>query len=106
MIRFFVALVALTLSFHTSSNAFAICSEPSAPDAPGSYAKPDVPYCLGEYSYSGKHTCESYEIENYKSEVDDYVQKMKNYADEVEAFYSDAVSFANCEILAVVEQHK
>lgn len=103
-----IAVLGLILAFLTqqSSMSHAFCNEPNAPDPPGTFSKPDVPYCLSEFSYSGKHSCESYEIDSYKSEVEDYVRELKNYASEAESYYSDAVEYANCEIQDVVNQHE
>ena len=99
-------LTVLLVTFQMVLTARAYCLEPQSPDVPGTFNKPDVPYCLSEFSYSGKHSCKSYEIDSYKSEVDEYILKLKNYASEAEDYYNDAVSYAKCEIEAVLEQHK
>lgn len=83
-----------------------MCFEPNAPSPPGRYYKPAVPHCLSQFAYSSEHSCNSYEIDSYKSEVEDYVRKLKNYASEVKSYYSDAVDYANCEIKEVVKQHE
>jgi len=106
-----VSIIGLTEQSH------AFCSEPSfyqsAPDAPGSYSKPDVPYCLSAYSYSGKHTCDDWEIDSYLDEVADYVSKLRDYADEANnfanaaiRFANEAVDYANCEAKEVKTQHE
>ena len=95
----------------------AYCSEPSfyksAPDAPGSYSKPNVPYCLSTYSYSGTHTCDDWEINSYLDEVRDYVGKLRDYADEANnfantaiRFANEAVDYANCEAKDANTQHE
>lgn len=100
-----------------SPSAWAFCSEPSAyitlPDAPSSFEKPRVPYCLSGFSYSGQHTCDSWEIDSYKRDVEEYVDKLQEYTDEAlraaqEAarFARDAEDYAACEVKEVVSQHK
>ncbi len=66
-----------------------------APSAPSSYSKPDVPYCLTEYSYSGKHTCEDYEISSYFNEIEDYIDDLNTYIQEAQQFANEAKSYAN-----------
>jgi hypothetical protein len=120
------------------SLAVAYCSEPifwanepdfaeMAPDPPRSYAKPDVPYCLSSYSYSGSHTCERYEIDRYFDEVEEYVSDLSDYysevlqfverareyaeravdfASEVEAFSNEVFSYAKCEADDAQTQHE
>jgi hypothetical protein len=101
----------------TSQDAFAFCSEPSfsesEPTSPGSWARPDVPYCLSEFAWSGEHSCDSWEIDAYQREVREYVTSLANYADEARRFAEEAISFsnevgsyANCEIDSVSTQHE
>ena len=99
--RFLATLfLALVLQSPNAVVAFAFCSQPDAPDPPSTFSKPDVPYCIRDRS------CEDYEIQRYKSDVEDYVRKLKNYASEAEEFHGDAVQYAECEIDDVVNQHK
>lgn len=97
--------------------ALAYCSEPSfsedPPDAPGSYSRPDVPFCLQEYQWSGTHTCDSWELDSYKADVEDYVQRLNTYLEEANSFAEEAVeyaedaaAYARCEADDVVSQHK
>lgn len=84
----------------------AYCSSPSAPDPPGTYERPDkpsVPYCIN--TFSNTHTCSQWEIDSYKSalqqykyDVEDYIRKLQNYVDEANDFVNEAVDYANCEI--------
>ncbi len=110
-------LAKLVLILGPTGQSQAYCSEPSfyqsAPDAPGSYSKPDVPYCLSTYSYSGTHTCDDWQINSYLDEVREYVRKLKNYADEANSFANtairfanEAVDYANCEAKEVNSQHE
>lgn len=97
-------LVVFMASAPTAS--FSYCSEPSVyasepsfsgyqPSAPSSFRKPDVPYCLSSYSYSGTHDCEEYELSAYFDEVEDYVEDLKEYYEEALTFAQGAVDYAN-----------
>jgi len=99
------------------SGATAYCSEPyfsqSPPDTPSSYHKPDVPYCLSEYGFSGKHSCEDYEIDMYFDEVNDYIQKLNDYSSEAINFANETARYANevtdyarCEADDIKNQHE
>ena len=81
----------------SSVQSWAYCSEASfsesGPDAPGSYEEPNIPYCLQEYKWSGKHTCEDYEIQAYENDVEDYIRKLRDYVSEASNFSSSANSF-------------
>jgi hypothetical protein len=98
------AIFAILCAMSTSSWGY--CSEPTPPDAPGSYdrpTKPTVPYCVN--TYNNTHTCEDWEIENYQnqlrhyqSEIDDYVRKLEDYTSEAETYYKEVVSYARCEV--------
>lgn len=86
-------------------HAMAYCSAPSGPEPPSSYSKPSKPtkpYCINEYDNT--HTCDDWQIQSYKSEidqynydVDEYIRKLKSYLSEVDSFSSEAVSYAKCE---------
>lgn len=110
-------VIAILVCLWGVASAQAYCYEPSfsedPPDPPGKYYRPDVPYCLAEYSYSGSHTCDSWEIETYKSEVEDYIRKLNDYiseavdfADEARRFAEEASDFARCEANEVLSQHE
>lgn len=75
----------------------AYCSSPSfsenAPSAPG--GEPNSPYCLSGYRYSRTHTCESYEIDRYVNEINDYIRELNQYANEANNFAQAAIDFAN-----------
>lgn len=112
-----IRVVTFLIAAFQINGAIAYCSEPyvfsTPPDAPSSYEKPDVPYCLQEYSYSREHSCESYEIDTYFDEVNDYIQKLNDYISEANNFASEAVQFANdvsdyarCEADDVKNQHE
>ena len=96
---FYVLVVALSFQPVVFSDANAFCSEPSMyetpPSAPGSYSKPDVPFCLNQYSYTRKHTCSQWELNNYIEEINDYIRKLKAYVDEANSFANSATDFAN-----------
>lgn len=110
-----VLIIVSALGYAGPAHCF--CSEPSfsesAPDAPSSFDQPDVPYCLSTFSYSGKHSCDSWEIDSYKAEVEGYVEKLQEYANETAAFAnsasnfaSEAARFAKCEAEEAVSQHQ
>lgn len=82
------------------SGAWAFCSEPSMwdskPSAP--YGKPSAPYCLSDYQFSGKHSCDEYEINSYINSINSYIRELNNYASEARSFAESAISFANAAI--------
>ena len=91
-----------------SSNTQAFCSAPSMysqpPSSRGTYSRPSVPYCLSGYEFSGQHTCDDWEIENYIDEVNEYIRELAEYArkaqrfaDDAAVFSGDALSYAECE---------
>lgn len=111
------SLATFVVIFGSAEQSHAYCSDPSfyqtAPVAPSSYSKPDVPFCLSTYSYSGTHTCDDWEVDSYLDEVKDYVRKLQNYADEANDFANTAIRFANeamdyakCEAKEVNTQHE
>lgn len=100
-----------------ATEAAAFCSEPSfynsAPNAPGSFDRPDVPYCLQEFSWSGRHTCDDWELDGYRDDVEDYVDKLNDYlreavdfANAAARFAQEAEAYAQCEADEVLTQHE
>lgn len=111
------AFVMAGLMAVAASDAAAFCFEPSfheiAPDAPGSFARPDVPYCLQEFSWSGRHTCDDWELDSYRNDVEDYVDKLNDYlreavdfANAATRFAQDAEAYVRCEADEVLTQHE
>ncbi len=99
MKKLLIALLALP----TSSGAF--CSEPSfyssepsfsaiEPSAPSSYSRPDAPFCLSDYSYTGTHSCGEWELNNYFNEVDNYINELNDYIEDANRFAADAIAYA------------
>ncbi|WBU53597.1 hypothetical protein [Paracoccus sp. SCSIO 75233] len=97
-------VIGLIASAPTAS--FSYCSEPSVyasepsfsgyePSAPSSFQKPDVPYCLSSYSYSGTHDCDEYELNAYFDEVEEYVEDLEDYYEEALIFAQEAIDYAN-----------
>lgn len=95
----------VALSPFMAHDAQAFCSEPSfwgnepsfyasTPSAPSSYTRPSVPLCLSEYSYTGRHTCDEWELQNYFDEVEDYIGELNDYIDEAASFAEDVRQFA------------
>ncbi|MEO6015139.1 MAG: hypothetical protein ABIQ30_16340 [Devosia sp.] len=107
----------MLFSFLFAPSAYAYCSQPSfyssPPTPPGSYERPDVPYCLSAYAYTQKHTCDQWELDSYFDDVDDYVEKLKtfynevaDYANSAKRYSDDSYDFAKCEIDEVIAQHE
>lgn len=83
------------------------------PDPPGSFSRPNVPYCLSSYSYSASHTCEEWELDRYFSDIDAYVASLQRYLNEfndftreVASLSEDAERYANCEAKEATTQHE
>ena len=83
----------------STGHGHAYCSEPSfsagAPDAPGTYQRPGTPYCLNEYKYTGRHSCDQYEMDSFINEVNDYIRALNDYAREAAEFANEAQTFAD-----------
>ena len=92
-------LICTPLVFLFPVNVFAYCYEPSMyeapPEPPRSFNKPSVPYCLDGYSYSGKHTCDQWEVDAYIDDVNDYIRQLNNYVEEANSFANSAARFAS-----------
>lgn len=109
--------LSLGILWGTATTADAYCSEPygrlTVPDVPGSFARPDVPYCLSSYQWSGRHECDSWELESYKREVEEYIEKLNSYVGEAndlarkaQQFAQEAYDYAVCEAEEVSKQHQ
>ncbi len=110
-------LVAFGILSATVGGAGAFCSEPygklTLPDAPGSYGRPNVPYCLSGYKWSGKHECDDWELDSYKREVSNYIDQLNTYVNEAnevarkaQRFAQEAYDYATCEADEVASQHR
>ena len=108
-----LSLLTLGLLTLNIQSVWAFCSSPSfyesEPSAPGSFERPDVPYCMETYG----NGCDQWEIDSYISDVNRYIEKLNNYAQEAEyfannaiAFANEAIDFANCEAQEVRTQHQ
>lgn len=95
--------------------AIASCFEPNFFNSiPSAYLRrPSVPYCLSNYSYSGQHSCDQWEIDSYLSDIDNYIDDLNAFIDEANRFASDArqyasevYEFAECEAREVQSQHE
>ncbi len=91
--------VAIVLTMTGNNSALGYCSQPSfygtTPSAPGTYARPSVPYCLQGFSYTRRHSCEPYEIDSFINEMNDYIRKLNAFANESRSFAEEAIDFAN-----------
>jgi len=106
-IRTIVAVCLLIVGSLEASACYAPSFSHSEPSAPGSYSKPDVPYCFHNRS------CEQWEVDSYISEVEDYIDKLKDYANDAvdfsnaaRSFAEEVTSYAKCEADEVVDQHR
>ena len=54
---------------------------------------PHKPLCMG--AISDAHTCDEWETDRYRDEVDDYVRSLEDYAQESESFADEAAQFAH-----------
>ncbi len=86
----FVALV------HTS-NAWAYCNEPRMPEhepyPPSPSNKPDAPQCLSDIKLTGKHNCTQWEMDQYISEIYEYIRLLQKYRKKAERFEDAARQF-------------
>lgn len=82
-----VSLLCLSAS-HPASAALALCSQPMAPTT--WLHKPTKPFC------AASRTCEEWEVDSYRNEVERYYSSLKSYLAEVDAFYEEAYSYAKC----------
>ena len=98
----YLTIVIVGLFISGSANAY--CSEPSVPNIPPSYGKPSPPFCMSEYQFTRKHTCDSWEIDSYFNEVNDYIRKLNNYVQEATSFANEASEYAKCEANDVKSQ--
>lgn len=80
----------------TPNLAWAYCSQPMlmgsqrVPDAPGSYDRPDQPYCM-----TSGDGCEQWEIDSYINEVERYIDKLNEFIDESSAHAKKVITYAN-----------
>ena len=87
------ALVAGLLLTIWSLEAHAFCFSPSPPSEPfGSV--PGPPFCEVNADYN---RCDQFDIDGFKSEIEDYIRKMERYAGEVQSYASEALEYAQCE---------
>ena len=95
-----------------SASAHAFCFQPTMyetePSPPLSFSKPSVPFCFSGYEFSGTHTCESWELQNYFDELEAYTDELREFsqrawefAEAAAEFAAEATEYANCEIQSV-----
>ena len=110
-------ILAFAILLHLGASSHAFCYEPSirisVPDAPRSFARPNVPFCMSGYRWSGTHTCDSWELDRYKRDVADYIDQLNSYVEEandlarrVRRFAEEAYDYAVCEANEVSTQHQ
>lgn len=85
----------MVLSIFLTSQVFAFCMEPSLPDAV-TIMKPNVPFCLSDYKFSGTHECSQWDLDSYTNEVDNYIKQLNQYARDSVDFANEAQAYARC----------
>lgn len=91
------------------STAIAYCGDPIAPSFQyfgGTPNPPRTPACVNEYTNT--HTCDDWTIQSYNRDVDKfntelgrYMDAVRRYADDVDAYYTNAVNQIDCLIKQV-----
>ena len=108
-----VPLIALCLfGLGTSGYSHAFCSEPTMGSVSvfgvSSFSSPpSPPFCLSGYRYSGKHSCDEWELSSYRSEVEAYVEGYERYQAEArnvaQRFLDDANEYSRCRINEAID---
>ena len=87
-----IALLAVgagSIAVGPASGAMApMCFQPTAPIT--YLRRPSLPFCASSRS------CSSFDVSMYKNEVADYFRELRQYAAEVDQFYSDAGDYVRC----------
>ncbi|MEL6566862.1 MAG: hypothetical protein AAFQ22_00485 [Pseudomonadota bacterium] len=72
---------------------------------PANYEKPEPPYCLLEFRFSGQHDCSRWEIDDYEAELFDFERRLREYLIEVDDYLRqvrnlaiDAEDYVDCQI--------
>ena len=106
----FVCLIGMALS----GRSLAFCSEPTMGSVSvfgvSSFSSPPPPpYCLSNYRYSGRHSCDAWELSSYRSSVEDYVESYKRYQREAlnvtQRFLDAANEYSRCRIDEAIDQY-
>ncbi len=64
------------------------CAQPSPPAA--YLRKPIPPFCASTRS------CTQLDVSNYRTEVETYYRRLRQYASEVDQYYNDASEYVRC----------
>jgi hypothetical protein len=83
------AALLLVLPLGSADAMFRFCFEPTAPSF-GFVRKPTKPYC------AAARNCTEWEVSSYKADVERYFKKLKQYAEEVDAYYVQAGDYVKC----------
>jgi hypothetical protein len=84
-------ITAISISFVLSSSAtasFSYCNKPYAPN--DYFSKPSKPFC------ATMRNCSDWEIQSYKSDVENYFRKLRAYLVDVDQYYENAYDYAKC----------
>lgn len=97
--RLYLIIISTLTILLQSSIAHSYCYEPNMysipPSSPGYISKPTTPFCFMNYNITRKHTCDSWEIDNYISEVNQYIRDLNDFATEANSYANAAIDFAN-----------
>ena len=111
-IRTFPLIALYLVGLGTSGHSYAFCSEPAMGSVSvfgvSSFSSPpSPPFCLSGYRYSGKHSCDEWELSSYRSAVEDYVEGYKRYQAEAlnvaQRFLDDANEYSRCRINEAID---
>ncbi len=83
-----VLVVTAGLSVGPASAMQGICFPPRAPSA--LLTKPHRPFCAASRS------CSSWEVDSYRLAVENHFRNLRDYATEVDRFYSRAADYIEC----------
>lgn len=87
----FLIVAALLVALPTSDSTAALAGFCMQPRAPSFFArKPSKPFCAMDRS------CDQWEVDNYKSDIERYFRSLKSYLGEVDTYYEEAYAYAKC----------
>ncbi|MES2046519.1 MAG: hypothetical protein V4475_21825 [Pseudomonadota bacterium] len=78
----------LSASGRPAHAGYGFCSEPSAPHLYAS--QPTKPFC------ASSRGCSQMDVDNYRRDVDHYIDELKSYLTDVDRFRGKAYDYAKC----------
>jgi len=82
-----------------AQRANAYCYEPTPPPA-AYFSQPSKPYC--DPTQSGG--CSDWDLDNYRSEVEDYVRELEYHAEQAVRYANETQLFVECEADRAVQE--